>query len=105
MTSETSAGSTLARFSASMMATLPSSWAARLARAPLNEPTGVRAAEVMTTSVMGNSLDGMFVSCNAALTVGFKRYEFKAEYAVRARRVVPCFIAPQHGEPLQAYLA
>ena len=32
------------------MATLPSSWAGRLANAPLNAPTGVRAALTMTIS-------------------------------------------------------
>ena len=48
MTSETSPGSTRARSSAALMATLPSSWAGRLASAPLKEPTGVRAALAMT---------------------------------------------------------
>ena len=48
MTSETSPASTRARSSAALMATLPSSCAGRLASAPLNEPTGVRAALAMT---------------------------------------------------------
>ena len=48
MTSDTSPGSTRARSSAALMATLPSSCAGRLASAPLNEPTGVRAALAMT---------------------------------------------------------
>jgi hypothetical protein len=34
------------------MAILPSSWAGRLASAPLNDPTGVRAAETITMSLM-----------------------------------------------------
>ena len=50
MTSETCLPSTPARFSASLIATLPSSWAGRLAKAPLNAPTGVRAALTMTMS-------------------------------------------------------
>ncbi len=41
-----------ARDTAAWMAILPSSWAGRLARAPLKEPTGVRAAETMTMSLM-----------------------------------------------------
>ena len=50
MTSETSFGSTLARRSASAIATSPSLWAGRLASPPLNAPTGVRAALAMTIS-------------------------------------------------------
>src|SRR5262245_57454372 len=50
ITSETSAPSTPARLSDSWIATLPSSWAARLAKAPLKAPTGVRAALTMTIS-------------------------------------------------------
>jgi len=34
------------------MAALPKAWAERPERAPLKDPTGVRAAETMTTSVM-----------------------------------------------------
>ena len=48
MTSETSPASTRARSSAALMAILPSSCAGRLASAPLNAPTGVRAALAMT---------------------------------------------------------
>src|SRR5579859_1993102 len=51
-TSSTSLALIPARSMAAMMAILPSSWAGRLASAPLNEPTGVRAAETMTMSVM-----------------------------------------------------
>ena len=50
MTSLTWAPSTPARSIAAMIAALPSSWAGRLANAPLNEPTGVRAALTMTIS-------------------------------------------------------
>jgi hypothetical protein len=38
------------------MAIRPSSWAGRLASAPLKDPTGVRAAETMTMSLIGGSL-------------------------------------------------
>ncbi len=48
MTSSTSAASTEARDSASLMAMEPRSCAATEASAPLNEPTGVRAALAMT---------------------------------------------------------
>ena len=50
MTSETSPGSTLARFKTSAIAALPSSWAGSLDKTPPKAPTAVRAAEVMTTS-------------------------------------------------------
>ena len=50
ITSDTSSGATPARSSASAIATLPSSDAS--AKAPLNAPTGVRAAAAMTMSVM-----------------------------------------------------
>src|SRR5215467_333925 len=50
MTSETWAPSTPARSSAALIAILPSSCAGRLANAPLNAPTGVRAALTMTMS-------------------------------------------------------
>ena len=49
MTSLTSSGLTLARSSAPRMATSPSLCADRPAKAPLKLPTGVRAAEAMTT--------------------------------------------------------
>jgi hypothetical protein len=39
------------------MAALPRSCAATLAKDPLKEPTGVRAAETMTTSSMESSFD------------------------------------------------
>src|SRR5262245_42876147 len=52
MTSDTSFGSTLARSSAAFIAAVPKSWAGSVANAPLKEPTGVRAPEAMTTSVM-----------------------------------------------------
>ena len=44
---------TLARSSAALMAISPSLDAGSDDRAPRKEPTGVRAAETMTTSVMG----------------------------------------------------
>src|SRR6478752_8772117 len=50
ITSSTSAGGTCARSSAARMATSPSVCAGTLDSAPLNEPTGVRAALTMTTS-------------------------------------------------------
>ena len=50
MTSLTRAPSTPARSNAALIAVLPSSWAGRLANAPLNAPTGVRAALTMTIS-------------------------------------------------------
>src|SRR5690349_5265249 len=50
ITSDTWAPSTPARSSAALMAILPSSCAGRLANAPLNAPTGVRAALTMTMS-------------------------------------------------------
>src|SRR5690348_6604848 len=53
ITSETSSPVTLARSSAARIATSPSLWAGRVANAPLKEPTGVRAADTMTTSSMG----------------------------------------------------
>src|SRR5262245_3663252 len=49
MTSETSPGSSRARSSAPRIATLPNSWAGRLASEPLNAPTGVLVALAMTT--------------------------------------------------------
>jgi hypothetical protein len=55
MTSETSPGSTLARFNASTMATEPRACAGSAAKAPLKLPTGVRAAEAMTISVIWDS--------------------------------------------------
>src|SRR5438132_10842230 len=55
ITSETSFGSTLARRSASMIATSPSLCAGRLASPPLKAPTGVRAALAITISVIKES--------------------------------------------------
>ena len=52
MTSSTSSGFTPARGSAAWMAMVPSACADRVAKAPLKLPTGVRAAEAMTISVM-----------------------------------------------------
>ena len=52
MTSSTSPGSTLARSRAALTATAPSSWAGTVAKAPLNDPTAVRAAETITISVV-----------------------------------------------------
>jgi hypothetical protein len=52
MTSETASPSRLDLESASLMAMAPRSWAATLARLPLKFPTAVRAAEVMTISLM-----------------------------------------------------
>ena len=52
MTSETSPGWTLARSSAALIATAPSSWAGTPPKAPLNDPTAVRAAETITISVV-----------------------------------------------------
>src|SRR5579872_871318 len=57
-TSSTSAAETPARSSAARMATAPRACADWLASAPLNEPTGVRAAETMTTLLMTTSLTG-----------------------------------------------
>src|SRR3954471_22103364 len=54
MTSEISSPVTLARSRAALMATSPSLWAGKVAKAPLKDPTGVRAADTMTTSSMGN---------------------------------------------------
>ena len=48
ITSWTSPGSTLARSSEALMATLPSSDAGSALSAPLKAPTGVRAAEAIT---------------------------------------------------------
>ena len=58
MTSSTSSGATPARSSAPLMATAPSSCAGSVAKAPLKEPTGVRAALAMTMSFTGISSDG-----------------------------------------------
>src|ERR1700750_1937493 len=55
MTSSTSPGSTFARWSAALMATAPRSCAGVLANAPLNDPTGVLAADAITISVMARS--------------------------------------------------
>src|SRR5689334_9880147 len=55
MTSSTSSGFTCARSSAPLIAALPRSCAGTVPRAPLNEPTGVRAALAMTMSVMKSS--------------------------------------------------
>ena len=52
ITSSTSSGRRPARSSAALMAMAPSAWAGRLAKAPLNAPTGVRMAEAMTMSSM-----------------------------------------------------
>jgi hypothetical protein len=51
ITSSTSPGSTLARSRALLIAAAPSSWAGVLAKAPLNEPTAVRAALTTTISL------------------------------------------------------
>ena len=56
ITSSTSAAEMPARSIAALMAMVPRSCAATEDSAPLNEPTGVRAAETMTTSVMVVSL-------------------------------------------------
>ena len=46
--------STFARSSAALIATAPSSWAGVLAKAPLKEPTAVRAAPTMTMFSSGH---------------------------------------------------
>jgi hypothetical protein len=51
MTSSTSCPSTPARASASLITTAPSSCAVVLAKAPLKEPTGVRAALATTIAL------------------------------------------------------
>ena len=51
ITSSTSPASTFARFMAALMATAPSSCAGMFANEPLKDPTAVRAAPTMTTSV------------------------------------------------------
>src|SRR2546428_2057448 len=56
MTSSTSSGESLARSSAPLIANAPSSCASNEPSAPLKDPTGVRAADTITTSVMTNSL-------------------------------------------------
>src|SRR5207249_1165715 len=57
ITSEICAPSTPARLSVSWIASFPSSWAGRVANAPLKAPTGVRAAATMTiSSFICNSL-------------------------------------------------
>src|SRR5215813_8278952 len=55
MTSSTSLGSTFARWRAALMATAPRSCAGVLVNAPLNDPTGVLAADAITMSVMARS--------------------------------------------------
>src|SRR3569623_404176 len=50
ITTETREGSMPARSRAPLIATAPSSCAGTVAKAPLNEPTGVRAALTMTAS-------------------------------------------------------
>src|SRR4051794_1456525 len=55
ITSDTSAASTFARSSASLIAIVPSSCAGSVESPPLNAPTDVRAAAAMTTSVMDRS--------------------------------------------------
>src|SRR3954463_8824136 len=57
MTSETSSGATPACSRAATIAVRPSSCAGVEAKAPRNDPTGVRLAAVMTTSVMDGLLD------------------------------------------------
>jgi hypothetical protein len=54
MTSSTSLGSTFACWSADLMATAPRSCAGVLVNAPLNDPTGVLAADAITMSVMAS---------------------------------------------------
>ena len=49
MTSSTSFGSTLARSIAALSATVPRAWAGTLGKRAVERPTGVRAAETMTT--------------------------------------------------------
>src|SRR5689334_1354768 len=78
ITSETSSGATPACASAASMATRPSSWAGVLPKAPRNEPTGVRLAAVMTTSVMnrvseGNGVGGRLAFCCSAGKPGGQR--------------------------------
>src|ERR1700748_1905757 len=66
ITSSTSSGFTCARSSAPLMATLPRSCAGTAPNAPLNEPTGVRAALAMTMSV------AMMSSLQAALGAQYR---------------------------------
>src|SRR3954467_3226679 len=62
ITSETSSPVTLARSRAALIAISPSLWAGTVAKAPLKEPTGGRAADTMTTSSMRiPSANGLFV--------------------------------------------
>jgi hypothetical protein len=58
ITSWTSSAATEARASAPRMAMAPSSWAGSVASAPLNDPTGVRAALAITISFTGYLLFG-----------------------------------------------
>jgi hypothetical protein len=66
MTSETSPGWTLARLRAALIAISPSFEAGKEASAPLNEPTGVRAALAITiveeSSLIGDPSLGIVLS-------------------------------------------
>src|SRR5215831_8265544 len=70
ITSETCGPSTPARLSDSWTATLPSSWAGRVANAPLKAPTGVRAALTITISSFIWSLPSYPAGRSYRLSVG-----------------------------------
>ena len=65
ITSSISVGCRPARSMAALIAVVPRSWAGTLANDPLKLPTGVRAAEAMTTFVIPNSFLGSRFFCVA----------------------------------------
>ena len=95
MTSSTSPASTPARASTSLTATLPRSCAGTAAKAPLKEPTGVRAAlaTTMEADMMFSRLEG--------LRPGFKDFSsaFPLEVSNRKSANLPC------GSRAQVYAA
>ena len=73
MTSSTSPASTPERASTSLITTDPSSWAGVEPKAPLKEPTGVRAALATTiafeAAIFISRLDGLQAFCGSVTAV------------------------------------
>src|SRR3954447_20706096 len=95
ITSSTSPGSTLARSIAAVIATLPSSCAGVLPNAPLNAPTGVRAAETITTSFIAfSSWLPAPHSCSAVLIVTERPGAVSVGWSVSLPNLVGATVVP-----------
>src|SRR5262249_29919839 len=88
-TSDTSLASTFARCSAAVMATRPSSCAGVAAKAPLKEPTGVRAAETITMSV---------IASDSQLAKSWSKKEVLQAPIAQAAREFQALLLPSAGE-------